>query len=178
LEGVNSLRNLDEVLLHLDGLYGYAMSLSRDSREAEDLVQETYLRAARACGQLAPGSNLKGWLFTIARHIWLNQMRHSNCGPSFVPFDDEQEPGHGDPTLSYVRKAEREGVRAAVEQLPPAYREVIVLREFEGLSYQEIAQILNCPAGTVMSRLGRAREKLRSLLSVWDARGLLHRNSS
>lgn len=158
-------------LSYLDGLYGYAMSLCHNQAEAEDLTQETYLRAVRAFGQLAPDSNLKSWLYAIMRNIWLNQIRHAHSGPQFVEIDDEAEAGRvkssDDPHTAYVNKVERAGVRTAVENLPAPYREVIVLREFEGLSYQEIAGILHCPAGTVMSRLGRAREKLRLMLSSW-----------
>jgi RNA polymerase sigma-70 factor (ECF subfamily) len=106
----------------------------------------------------------------------LNQVRHAQSGPQFVEMTDEQQEdviaqarSADNPFASYVATVERDSVRAAVEQLPLPYREVIVLREFEGLSYQEIAEILHCPAGTVMSRLGRAREKLRILLSVWNA---------
>jgi len=163
----------------LDGLYGYAMSLSRDQANAEDLVQETYLRAVRAFGQLVPDSNLKSWLYAIMRNVWLNQVRHAQSGPQFVEMSDEKEDAMGqarsgdNPYASYVAGVERDSVRAAVQQLPVPYREVIVLREFEGLSYQEIAGILHCPAGTVMSRLGRAREKLRVLLSVWNVRPTL-----
>lgn len=158
----------EEALVHLDGLLGYAMSLAGDRGDAEDLVQETYLRAVRARGQLLPGSNLKGWLYTIARNAWLNQVRHAHSGPRFVAIDDELEPAGADPHLAYVRELDRRRVRAAIQQLPPQYREVILLREFRGLSYLEIAHILHCPAGTVMSRLGRARERLRLLLTGWD----------
>jgi RNA polymerase sigma-70 factor (ECF subfamily) len=161
----------------LDGLYGYAMSLSHNQADAEDLVQETYLRAVRAFGQLAPDSNLKSWLYAIMRNVWLNQVRHAQSGPQFVEMTDQQQEdaigrarSGDDPYASYVAGVERDSVRAAVQQLPVQYREVIVLREFEGLSYHEIADILHCPAGTVMSRLGRAREKLRLLLSVWNVR--------
>jgi RNA polymerase sigma-70 factor, ECF subfamily len=161
----------------LDGLYGYAMSLSHNQADAEDLVQETYLRAVRAFGQLAPDSNLKNWLYAILRNVWLNQVRHTQSGPQFVDMSNEQQEeaigracSSDNPYATYVAAVERDSVRAAVEQLTVSYREVIVLREFEGLSYNEIAEILQCPAGTVMSRLGRAREKLRILLSVWNAR--------
>ena len=123
---------------------------------------------------MAPDSNLKSWLFAILRNIWLNQLRHAHSGPQFVEIDDEQQGvaraiSGDDPYATYVRKVERAGVRTAVDNLPQLYREVIVLREFEGLSYQEIAGILHCPAGTVMSRLGRAREKLRLMLVSWKA---------
>src|SRR5829696_4761850 len=76
---------------HLDALYGYAMMLTRSRTEAEDLVQETYLRAVRAFGQLMPDSNLKGWLFTIMRNAWFNQLRHTRSGPRFVELDAEDE---------------------------------------------------------------------------------------
>ena len=163
----------DAALACLNGLYGYAMSLSHNQAEAENLVQETYLRAVRACDQLAPGSNLKSWLYAILRNIWLNEIGHRNSGPRFVEMDDEEQSdvinqvrSDDDPHAEYVAKVERDSLRAALRQLPLQFREVLVLREFEGLSYQEIAEILQCPAGTVMSRLGRAREKLRLLLSV------------
>lgn len=156
---------------HLDALYGFAMTLTRNRGEAEDLVQETYLRAVRAFGQLMPDSNLKGWLFTITRNLWLNQCRHARAGPHFVDLDqDQQEITEWltqlpeDPYEIYVRKAEREEVRSAIQSLPRPYRQVVVLRDIEGFSYQQIARILGCPAGTVMSRLGRARQRLRHML--------------
>ena len=159
-------------LEHLDALYGFAMALTRDKTEAEDLVQETYLRAVRAFGRLMPDSNLKSWLFAIMRNAWLNQLRHTRGGPRFVELDAEED-GRAqwldqvanDPHMVYIRKLEREEVRAAIESLPRPHREIVVLRDIEGFSYQQIASILGCPAGTVMSRLGRAREKLRRLLA-------------
>ena len=162
-------------LEHLDALYGYALTLTRDQTEAEDLVQETYLRAVRAFGQLIPNSNLKSWLFVIMRNAWLNQVRHINSGPRFVELDAEEanrtfqvSRTDDDPYLVYTQKLEREEIRAAIEGLPSLYREIIVLRDIEGFSYQEIAAMLSCPAGTVMSRLGRAREKLRQSLTHWQ----------
>jgi RNA polymerase sigma-70 factor (ECF subfamily) len=158
-------------LEHLDALYGFAMTLSRNRIEAEDLVQETYLRAVRAFGGLYTDSNLKGWLFTIMRNVWLNQLRHSRTEPQFVDLDvDEMEMRElrelsTDPYNALMIKLTSNQVREAIESLPVHYREVVVLRDLEGFSYQEIAGILGCPAGTVMSRLGRAREKLRSLLA-------------
>lgn len=158
-------------LEHIDALYGYAMTLTRDRSVAEDLVQETYLRAVRAFGRLLPESNLKGWLFAIMRNAWLNHVRHERCGPSWVELDAGDEGGREwlaahtfDPEAAFERHETRERVRAAIESLPSAHREVIVLRDIEGFSYQQIATILGCPAGTVMSRLGRARDKLRALL--------------
>ena len=163
-----------KALSYLDSLYSYAMNLSHSQTEAEDLVQETYLRAVRSFSQLAPDSNLKAWLYTILRNTWLNQVRHDHSGPRMVDLTDEEGPcaaavtAGNDPYASYVSQAECHAVRAAVYDLPQPYREVIVLREFEGLSYQEIGVVLGIPAGTVMSRLGRARDRLRQALSQWS----------
>jgi RNA polymerase sigma-70 factor (ECF subfamily) len=155
---------------YLDGLYSYALVLTRNHAEAEDLVQETYVRAIPAMGRLRAGSNTKGWLFTILRNVWLNQLRMRRNGPQMI----EMVVGDGaansvaetskDSHDLYVSKLEAEQVRAAIQELPVDFREIILLREYEGLSYQEIASILDCPIGTVMSRLGRARAKLRALL--------------
>jgi RNA polymerase sigma-70 factor, ECF subfamily len=162
----------EEALTHIDALFGYAMTLTRNRTEAEDLVQETYVRGARAANQLAAESNLKSWLFVVMRNAWLNQLRHQNKGPRFVGLEDEESfdaaspaEENSNPQVVYLRKIERTQIRTALESLPESYREVIVLRDIEGLSYQEIATVLDCPAGTVMSRLARAREKLRTLLN-------------
>ncbi|MBB6146428.1 RNA polymerase sigma-70 factor (ECF subfamily) [Silvibacterium bohemicum] len=159
---------------HLSGLYGYAMALTRNDSEAQDLVQETCLRALPKLGSLRADSNLKSWLFTILRNIWLNQLRQKRSASNFAELDTDesiadlvQEPSQN-PHDSYVGKMEREWVRQAIERLPVASREIILLREYEELSYQEIADVLECPPGTVMSRLARARSKLRSLLSTTD----------
>jgi RNA polymerase sigma-70 factor, ECF subfamily len=165
--------NFNQIALgHLDALYGYAMALTRDQNEAEDLVQDTYLRAATAVGQLASDRNLKSWLFVIMRNAWLNQLRHRRSGPRFVELDSAErnvfelaDATAPDPQAMYFSKLERKEVRTAIENLPAIYREIVVLRDIEGFSYQEIATLLRCPAGTVMSRLARARERLRQSLS-------------
>jgi RNA polymerase sigma-70 factor (ECF subfamily) len=156
---------------YLDGLYSYALVLTRNHVEAEDLVQETYVRAIQAMGRLRAGSNMKGWLFTILRNIWFNQLRKWRNSPQMVEMevgDDIAnsivEPSKDSHDL-YVSKMETEQVRAAIQELPVEFREIILLREYEDLSYLEIASVLDCPVGTVMSRLGRARAKLRALLS-------------
>lgn len=162
-------------LEHIDALYGYAMTLTRDKTEAEDLVQETYLRAIKAANHPQPEENLKAWLFVVMRNTWLNIVRHKHHGVQI--FDDGNAADAASATTSnphvvYLRKLERELVRDAIASLPVRHREIVVLRDIEGFSYQEIATVLNCPAGTVMSRLGRAREKLRNALS---ARQKVHR---
>jgi RNA polymerase sigma-70 factor (ECF subfamily) len=157
---------------HIDALYGYAMTLTRDATEAEDLVQETYVRATGAANRLESDANLKAWLFVIMRNAWLNHVRHQNSGPRFVELDTNEQANEtsNNPHVVYLRKLEREQVRGAIESLPDTYREIVVLRDLEGFTYQEIASVLNCPAGTVMSRLGRARAKLREALSGWQTR--------
>lgn len=157
------------LLGYIDGLYGYAMALARNSADAEDLVQETCARAMGAMGSLRADSNLKSWLFTILRNIWLNQLQQRRTRPKLdedestadIVIDRSKDPL----AIYYVSKTDSERVREAIQQLPLELREIILLREYEELSYQEIANLLRCPPGTVMSRLARARAKLRILLS-------------
>jgi RNA polymerase sigma-70 factor (ECF subfamily) len=156
---------------YMNGLYGYAMVLTHNHAEAEDLVQETYVRAIPAMGRLRPESNVKAWLFKILRNIWFNQLRKRRSDPQMVPTDEESgsldnlvNPGQNSYEI-YACEVERRRVRAAIQELPMDSREIILLREFEELSYQEIASLLGCPQGTVMSRLARARSKLRVLLA-------------
>jgi RNA polymerase sigma-70 factor (ECF subfamily) len=156
---------------YVDGLYSYALVLSRNRTEAEDLTQETCLRAIRAMDRLRPDSNAKSWLFTILRNIWFNQLRQWRTAPEIVELDlDGDGPNKAadtgkDPHATYVSNIEQQQVRTTIQQLPVEFREIIILREYEELSYQEIAAVLECPLGTVMSRLARARAKLRDLLS-------------
>jgi RNA polymerase sigma-70 factor (ECF subfamily) len=154
-----------------EGLYRYAIVLSRDRVEAQDLVQETCVRAIEAVDSLRHGANVKSWLFTILRNIWFNKLRRRRAAPRVVELDLEEAPAQNgvaaseDPHSIYVSKVERQHVREAIQQLPVEFREVLLLRAYEDLSYEDIARVLGCPRGTVMSRLGRARSKLRSLLS-------------
>jgi RNA polymerase sigma-70 factor (ECF subfamily) len=179
IQKLRYLRKMEDTSLsgYMDGLYGYAMVLSRNPAVAADLVQETYLRALKAKTSLRASSNVKGWLFTILRNIWLNHLRHERAGPKIAELEPDETLADvsvatsGDPHDLYVTKIERKKVRAAVQQLPVEFREIVILREYEELSYQEIAHIVKCPIGTVMSRLARARSKLRDLLSVsWQPR--------
>jgi RNA polymerase sigma-70 factor (ECF subfamily) len=158
-------------LEYLDSLYSYAMVLTRNHSEAEDLVQETYVRALPAMNRLRSESNVKGWLFKILRNAWLNNLRKRRTAPVLAWTDDEDglvrdiaEPSK-DSYHAIVSKMEKEQVQAAIQALSVKFREIILLREFEELSYGEIASLLDCPVGTVMSRLARARSKLRALLS-------------
>jgi RNA polymerase sigma-70 factor, ECF subfamily len=157
---------------YMDGLYAYAMALSRSHAMAADLVQETYVRSLKAKDSVRHDSNMKSWLFTILRNIWLNHLRHDRAGPPMAELEAEEQLADiavatcEGPHDLYVKKLERDQVRAAILQLPVEFREIIVLREYEELSYQEIADLLQCPMGTVMSRLARARSKLGVLLAT------------
>jgi RNA polymerase sigma-70 factor (ECF subfamily) len=135
-------------------------------------VQETYTRAMQAMRRLREGSNVKGWLFAILRNIWINRLRKRRNDPQMIEIDvgigianNIIEPSKDSHDV-YVSKLEIEQVRAAIHQLPAEFREIISLRVYEDLSYREIASILHCPVGTVMSRLSRARAKLRTLLTA------------
>jgi RNA polymerase sigma-70 factor (ECF subfamily) len=164
-------------LEHADGLFTYAMALTRNYFEAEDLVQETYLRAMEAMGRPREHSNVKAWLYTILRNIRLNQVRQRATSPKLVELDAYENAADlaidsgRDPHALYVNKLEKQQVRVALHQLSEEYREVIVQREYADLSYQEMATLLNCPLGTVMSRLARARSKLGTLLSATQTPG-------
>jgi RNA polymerase sigma-70 factor (ECF subfamily) len=166
-----STSEADMLSEHIDGLYSYALALSRDRVDAEDLVQETYVRAIRAVRRLRKESNVKSWMFTILRNIWLNQLPQPRAAVQAPGTEiDQVLPASRacsakDPRSPLPTSLDQDQVRLAISRLPVESREVILLREFEDLSYQEIAGVLKCPIGTVMSRLGTARSKLRALLS-------------
>jgi RNA polymerase sigma-70 factor, ECF subfamily len=157
---------------YLDGLYSYALVLTRNHAEAEDLVQQTYVRAMQAMGRLRADSNTKTWFFTILRNNWVKQLKRRRSGPQLFEtgmddsFADEMAVASKTSYDLYVSNMEREQVRAAIQELHVDYREVLVLRESEELSYEEIASIVGCPTETVKARLGRARWKLRIVLSA------------
>lgn len=157
-------------LKHMDALYGFAMILTHSKTESEDLVQETYMNAMQHFERLRPDSNLKAWLFTILRNAWLKKLRHGRSSPSFVHFD-ENDVNHqpvvkNDPQSVFFRIWERDEVRSALKKLPRHFAEIVVLRELEEFSYKELAKMLDCPVGTVMSRLARARARFKQELSA------------
>ena len=152
----------------LDGLYGFAYALARDRAVAQDLVQETYLRALAARRKAAPDENIRGWLYTILNNVWKNELRRRRPdaledSPGLA--DALADPG-ADPEALLDRRESGDRLRGAIEALPAPLREVVVLRCVQGFSYREVASIVGCPAGTVMSRLARARGLLRIGLGV------------
>jgi RNA polymerase sigma-70 factor (ECF subfamily) len=177
-----------EILTHLGALYGFAMSLTRNPVDAEDLVQEACLRAIKGMAQRGVRSDAKVWLFTILRNVWINEWRRRTKGPEFVLFGKSR----GDPVVLqdrlpdererpedvFERNALAEKISAAIAGLPEAFREVVVLRYFEGFSYRQIAAVLGCPAGTVMSRLNRAKAELRGVLDEKNTLLILRRRGS
>ena len=163
-----NLRFEQTVLPHLDAAYNLSRWLTGSEADAEDVTQEACLRALRFFAT-HHGPNTRAWLLAIVRNTcrtWLekNRPREVRCS---LPEDDMLAAMSSalNPESLAIRRADRELVRQAIEELPLEYREAIVLRELEGLSYKEIAEIVEVPLGTVMSRLSRARERLEQNLA-------------
>ncbi len=146
-------------------LYCYARSLCGELREAEELLQETYKRALAAKRKpvVANSDEIRPWIFTIMRHVWQNERRRISRSREIL-FEDSIVLSGDYTEFGITRKLLVSEVRAAVDSLPVIWREIIVMRDLEDLSYAEMAAILDCPIGTVMSRLARAREAVRQLL--------------
>ena len=147
----------------------FALSLARNPHDADDLVQDTFLRAQRAFASFTPGTNAKAWLFTILRRLHVDRYRRGRLRPTPLPEDELTEMAG-----AVAREAEvvdlpwdhlaPDAVAVAIEQVPDPFRLAVRLRDLDGLSYREIGEILAVPPGTVMSRLHRGREWLRRLL--------------
>ena len=155
----------ESVLACHASLYRYARSLCGEPWEAEELLQETYKRALAAKRKPAAveADEIRPWIFTIMRHAWLNERRRTSRWQEILLEDAAVDSGeHAE--LAMSRRLLVSEVRAAVDSLPVLWREAIVMREMEDLSYTQIAAVLGCPIGTVMSRLARARGALRRLL--------------
>jgi RNA polymerase sigma-70 factor, ECF subfamily len=152
-----------------DSLYNFAQWLTQNREEAEDLVQETYAKALNGFDSFQPGTNFRAWIFRILRNTFLTS-RTGLAAARTVPLetDDDQEQtvaiSHETPELIMLDQADQERVQAALEQVPVNFREVLLLCDVEEMSYQEIADTLAVPIGTVMSRLYRARKALRAAL--------------
>lgn len=164
-----------EALAHLDALYGAALRLTRSPSDAEDLVQDTYLKAHRFHDRFEAGTNLKAWLFRILTNTFINRYRRRTRERDVLDGIDADPVGEGVMSRSAMRAlsapvadAERsllaQEIQGALENLPEDYRVMILLADVEELSYKEIADIVGCPIGTVMSRLHRARKMMQKHL--------------
>lgn len=159
-----------EALVHLDSLYRVALRLTGNVADAEDLVQEAVLRAYRSWEQYTPGTNARGWLITILRNLFINEYRRRSRHPETVdvdtiePFAVFPEIQDEDPQATFFDSIVDDEVLRALDQLPEVFKEAVMLSDVEGLSYEEIAQVLGVPVGTVKSRLFRGRRMLQSRL--------------
>jgi RNA polymerase sigma-70 factor (ECF subfamily) len=160
-------RGFEEVVLpHLDAAFNYARWLTKNEADAEDVVQDASVRALRFFSSLR-GEDARAWLLTIVRNTWYGRFPRRGARDHATIFEElsDDRPDDGmDPEALLMQQRAVDEVRAALEQLPVDFREVIVLRELEGLSYKEIAAVIGIPMGTVMSRLARARERLLVVL--------------
>lgn len=151
----------------LDGLYNFACWLSGNPDEARDLVQETFLKSLRGFSSFREGTNFRAWMYRILRNTFLT----SRTGLERRNTQQEDEEGFADlaistetPELALIRRADTELVQAAIAQLAPIFQEVVLLADMEEMRYQEIAETLDVPIGTVMSRLARARKQVRAYI--------------
>ena len=157
-----------DILLYVNNLYGLALKLTRNPTAAEDLVQDTYLKAVRFAPSFTPGSNVKAWLFTILHNTFRNNRRGAGRDPVDVDSDVIESVALASPDENPERQLLRSvmdvDLQAALDALPDVYRQAVWLRDVEECAYQEIAEIVGIPAGTVMSRISRGRRMLHDLL--------------
>jgi RNA polymerase sigma-70 factor (ECF subfamily) len=168
LQRQNKLANFEKAVLpHLDAAYNLARWLTHNDADAEDVVQEAYLRAFRFFGGFH-GQDGRAWLLGIVRNTSYTWMQHNRSPQLNMPLDDElQEVKSNDPgpEALLLQKTDTQMLRQAVEELPVEFREVLVLRELDEMSYKQIAVVADLPLGTVMSRLARARKRLQKILT-------------
>jgi RNA polymerase sigma-70 factor, ECF subfamily len=152
-----------------DSLYNFARWIARDSDDAEDLVQETYLKALRGFGSFQPGTNFRAWIFQILRNTFLSSRMSYERRVTVELESDEDGPELAveteTPETTLMNRSSLQLLQRAIDDLPVHYREPLLLCEVEEMSYREIAEILSIPIGTVMSRLARARKAIRASLS-------------
>jgi len=167
-EETRAVRFEQVVLPHLPAAYNLARWLVRNDQDAEDVVQEAYLRAFKFFDGYRGGES-RSWLLTIVRNSCYSWLQRNRARELTDPIDDSHEEAlidFANPELRLLRQADAQMVREALAGLPLEFREVMVMREMEELSYKEIAAIADLPIGTVMSRLARGRKRLYSLLAI------------
>jgi RNA polymerase sigma factor (sigma-70 family) len=161
-----SLAGFEELAMPLfDSLYNFARWLVHNQNDAEDLVQETYLKALRGFGSFQPGTNFRAWMYRILRNTFLSSRSTVERRMTVAMDEEEDSPAlpttFSTPESLLIERSGNHAIRYAIEQLPVIFREVILLCDVEDTSYREIAEILSIPMGTVMSRLARARRAVR-----------------
>lgn len=166
---------VSDALSHIDSLYGMALRLTRRPADAEDLVQDTYLKAFRASGQFERGTNLKAWLFTILHNTFRNMRRHDGRNPVDVDSDKvelavDRVAESQSPEQLLTRATIDVDLQAALDALPEVFRQAVWLRDVEEFSYADIAKMVGVPVGTVMSRISRGRRLLHERLVASGAK--------
>lgn len=154
-------------LPYLNSAYNLARWLTRNEHDAEDIVQDAFLRALRSFDTFIPGRDARAWLLTIVRNCCRTSLKRNRFHTATIELDDSSQPAlepWSDPEALLIKNANSQIVRQALEELPYEYREILILRELEELSYKDIAAIVEIPLGTVMSRLSRARGELYARL--------------
>jgi RNA polymerase sigma factor (sigma-70 family) len=161
-----SLARFEKLAIPLfDSLYNFARWLAQNQNDAEDLVQETYLKAFRSFASFEPGTNFRAWIFQILKNTFLGSCSKLERRMTLAMDSEEDLPTtSATPESLLIGRSDIDAVRSAIEQLPVIFREVILLSDVEDASYREIAEILSIPIGTVMSRLARARKMVRDSL--------------
>jgi RNA polymerase sigma-70 factor (ECF subfamily) len=162
-----------QALDHLDALYNFAMYLTRNPPEADDLVQETYLRAFRFSHRFQPGTHLRAWLFQIMRNSFLTfyRLREREAAVAEDGVPDWDPPMFHDAPETDSRAMEAHtDLERALWRLPEGFRTVLLLAVVEGLPLEDVAQVMDCPVGTVKSRIFRAKDRLRALLQDYEPR--------
>ena len=181
MHGRGTMNFEEAVMPHLDAAYNLARWLTRNEADAQDMVQEAYLRALRFFGGFH-GTDARAWFLTIVRntcYTWLKRNRSQELSGDFEEAVLTKESDEPDPEVSHVLKVRSHLINEAIEKLPVEFREVVILRELEELSYKEIAAITGIPIGTVMSRLSRARKRLFVYLrAVEKKREVKHKPSA
>jgi RNA polymerase sigma-70 factor, ECF subfamily len=165
----NQAESFEELAMPLfDSLFNFARWLAQNREEAEDLVQETYAKALKGFASFQPGTNFRAWMFRILRNTFLTSRTGLKANPTISLDAEENEPmspiTQETPESILIAETSQEQLREAIEQLPVVFREVLLLCNVEEMSYQEIAEALTVPIGTVMSRLARARQTVRESL--------------
>ena len=166
-----------EAIPHMDALFNFALRMTVDQAEAEDLVQETYLKAFRFFDKFESGTNCKAWLFRIMKNSYINRYRKAQKTPETLDYGAVEEfyyvvgeeTGELDQARSLFANLLDDEVTSAVERLPEDFRTVVILCDIEGFTYEEIAEFVDCPVGTVRSRLHRGRKLLREALLEYAA---------